>query len=461
MEAGVREASNRGDFSDGSVKRHVLRLALPMTAAQLINLLYSVVDRMYLGRLAETGSLALTGVGIVLPVISILTAFTMLCSTGGAPLFSIARGQKDNEEAERILGTSFSLLVIMGILATVLVIIFKKQILYAFGASDDTYPYAAEYLTIYTMGTIFVMIGLGMNPFINAQGAAKRGMMTVAIGAVVNIVLDPIFIFTLDMGVSGAAYATIIAQFCAAAWAMLFLCGKRAVCRLRLSSLHLDAKRVGRIITLGLSGFVMNLTNSLIQIVCNRTLQTYGGDLYVGVMTIVNALREIVFVPISGLNSATTPVLSFNYGAGLRDRVRQGIRFSMILTVLYMTVMWALMIGAPQIMIRIFTDDREMIEAGIRAVRIYFSMGVIMSLQMSSQVVFLSLGKSKYAIFFSLLRKAMISAPLTIILPRFIGIDGVFYADAVSQVIGGVTCFTVMYFTQYRQLGKESERLQA
>ena len=459
MEAGVKEASNRGDFSEGSVRRHVLRLALPMTAAQLINLLYSVVDRMYLGRLSETGSLALTGVGIVLPVISILTAVAMLCGTGGAPLFSIARGQGDGEEAEKILGNSFSLLMIMGIISTVAVIIFKKQILYAFGASDDTYPYASEYLTIYTAGTIFVMIGLGMNPFINAQGAAQCGMMTVAIGAVVNIVLDPIFIFALDMGVSGAAIATIIAQFCSAVWAMLFLCGKRAVCRLRLSSLRLKAARVGRIVTLGLSGFVMNLTNSLIQIVCNRTLQTYGGDLYVGIMTIINALREIIFVPISGLNSATTPVLSYNYGAGLRERVRRGIRFSITLTVLYMTAMWALMLGAPRIMIRIFTDDPAMIEAGVRAVRIYFAMAVIMSLQMSSQIVFLSLGKSKYAIFFSLLRKAVISAPLTVLLPRFIGIDGVFFADAVSQVVGGVTCFTVMYFTQYRRLGKESEYL--
>ena len=459
MEAGVREASNRGDFSDGSVKRHVLRLAVPMTAAQLINLLYSVVDRMYLGRLAETGSLALTGVGIVLPVISILTAFTMLCGTGGAPLFSIARGRGDDEEAEKILGNSFSLLILMGIITTTIVIIFKKQILYAFGASDDTFPYASEYLTIYTMGTIFVMIGLGMNPFINAQGAAKRGMMTVAIGAVVNIVLDPIFIFVFDMGVAGAAYATIIAQGCAATWAMLFLCGNRAICKLRVSSLRLEAKRVGRIVSLGLSGFVMNLTNSLIQIVCNRTLQTYGGDLYVGVMTIINALREIIFVPISGLNSAMTPVLGFNYGAGQSDRVRQGIRFSMSITVMYMACISAVIIGAPRMMIRIFTDDPAMIDAGVRSVRIYFSMSIIMSLQMSSQVVFLSLGKSKYAVFFSLLRKAMISAPLTVLLPRIIGIDGVFFADAISQVIGGISCSLVMYLTQYRKLGKQPERL--
>jgi len=261
------------------------------------------------------------------------------------------------------------------------------------------------------------------------------------------------------MGVAGAAYATIIAQCCSAVWAMLFLCGKRAVCKLRLSCLRLEAKRVGRIVALGLSGFVMNLTNSLIQIVCNRTLQAYGGDLYVGVMTVINALREIIFVPISGLNSATTPVLGFNYGAGLNERVRQGIRFSISVTVLYMACMWAIIIGAPRMMIRIFTDDPEMIAAGVRSVRIYFSMSVIMSLQMSSQVVFLSLGKSKFAVFFSLLRKAMISAPLTMILPIFIGIDGVFFADMISQIIGGISCFTVMYFTQYRKL-KEPERLQ-
>lgn len=459
METSVREASKRGDFSTGSIRRHLLWLALPMTLAQLINLLYSIVDRMYLGRLAESGSLALTGVGIVIPVISILMGVAMLCGTGGAPLFSIARGSGNDEEAEKILGTSFSLLMIFGVASTAAVIIFKKQILYAFGASDATYPFASSYLTIYTLGTIFVMISLGMNPFINAQGAARRGMMTVAIGAVVNIILDPIFIFTLKMGISGAALATIIAQFCSAAWAMSFLCGKRAICKLRFSAMHLRADRVRRIITLGLSGFVMSLTTSLVQIVCNRSLQIYGGDLYVGIMTIINSLREIIFVPISGLNSAMTPVLGYNYGAAQYDRVKKGIRFSILLTIGYMFVMWAIMLSAPRTMIRIFTADTEMIENGVRAVRIYFAMGIFMSLQLSSQFTFIALGKSKFAIFFSMLRKAILSAPLTIILPMFLGTDGVFYADAVSQVISGVSCFLVMYITQYRKLGKGDERL--
>ena len=459
MEAVVKEASKRGDFSKGSMRRHLLRLALPMTAAQLINLLYSVVDRMYLGRLADTGSLALTAVGVVMPVITILTGVAMLCGTGGAPLFSIARGGGDDDEAERILGNSFALLMIFG--ATAAVIIFQKQLLYAFGASNETYPFASSYLTIYTTGTIFVMISLGMNPFINAQGAARRGMITVAIGAVINIVLDPIFIFALDLGVRGAALATVIAQLCSAVWALSFLCGRRAVCRLRLSRLRLKAARVKRILTLGLSGFVMSMTTSLVQIVCNRTLQIYGGDLYVGIMTIVNLLREIIFVPISGLNNAMTPVLGYNYGASLPGRVRQGIRFSILLTIAYMFVMWTLVMGVPGALIRIFTDDSAIIESGMRSVRIYFSMGMFMSLQLSSQFVFISLGKSKFAITFSMLRKALLSAPLTVILPIFIGTDGVFLADAIAQVISGTTCFLVMYFTQYRKLGRETERLLA
>ncbi|MDR0838682.1 MAG: MATE family efflux transporter [Oscillospiraceae bacterium] len=445
-----------GDFAVGGVRGHILRLALPMTAAQLINLLYSIVDRMYLGRMPGAGGLALTGVGLVLPIISILNSVGGLCGTGGAPLFSIARGRGDNEEAERIMGNSFALLMIFGAILTAGIIIFKRPILFAFGASEATYPYASEYLSIYTTGTLFVMTGLGMNPFINAQGSAKRGMMTVALGAVVNIVLDPIFIFVLDMGAAGAALATVIAQACSAAWVLLFLTGKHAIIRLRLSDMRLGAARVRRIITLGLSGFVMNLTNSLIQIVCNTTLLKYGGDLFVGVMTVINAVREIVFMPVSGIGGGAAPVLGFNYGAGKQERVKAGIRFSSSITIAYTAAIWAVIMLAPSAMTRIFTDEITIIEAGVRPIRLYFMLSMFMSLQMVSQQVFVALGKSKQAIFFSLLRKAFIAAPLTLLLPALgLGVTGVFVADTISQVVGGVTCFATMYLVVYRKLGKD------
>jgi putative MATE family efflux protein len=380
-----------------------------------------------------------------------------LIGTGGAPLFSMARGRGNDAEAERIMGNSFTLLIIFGIVLMAGVMIFKRQILYAFGASDDTYIYASQYLTIYTMGTLFVMIGLGMNPFINAQGAANRGMMTVALGAAVNIVLDPIFIFALDMGVAGAALATVIAQLCSAIWVLGFLTGKRAILRLKLSCLRLEAIRVRKIITLGLSGFVMNLTNSLIQIVCNKTLLAYGGDLLVGVMTIINAVREIVFMPVSGIGSGVAPVLSFNYGASKLKRVKSAIQFSMLITFAYTAVICAVIMLAPQAFMRLFTGEEALIAAGMRPMRLYYMLSVFMCLQMTSQQVFVALGKSKQAIFFSLLRKAFIAAPLTLLLPVLgLGTDGVFIADTISQLVGGLACGVTMYFTVYRELAKNA-----
>ena len=450
----------RNDFSKGSIPKTVMRIALPMTVAQLINILYSIVDRMYLGNMPDTGRLALTGVGISLPLISILIGFASMCGSGGAPLCSIYRGKGDNEEAEKIIGNSFTLLLLMGVVLTTIVLIFKRPLLYAFGASDDTYGYASEYLSIYMMGTIFVMIGLGMNQFINSQGFARMGMTTVALGAVVNIVLDPIFIFTFDMGVRGAALATIIAQLCSAVWVLKFLTGKKAILRLRLSCMGLSLRRVSKIISLGLSGLFMSLTNSLVQIVCNVTLQRVGGDLYVSVMTVVSAIREITFMPVNGLNNGAVPVISFNYGAGAFDRIKKTIRFTSSVTLIYATVVWGVLMLFPGMMITIFNGEAELLAAGIPALRTYFMLFMIQSLQMSSQVVFVGLGMAKYAVFFSLLRKAMIAAPLTVILPLLgLGTNGVFLAEAISQFIGGFACFGTMYFVVYRRI--DDARFQA
>ena len=350
-------AQQEYDFSQGSIAKNIMSLAVPMTAAQLINVLYSVVDRMYLGRLP--GHLALTGLGLTIPIVSIIMGFANLCGTGGAPLCSICRGRGDQEEAERVMGNAFTLLLIFGGAVTALFLIFKRPILYLFGASDATYPYADAYMTVYLLGTVFVMIGLGMNPFINAQGFGRVGMMTVGLGAVVNIVLDPIFIFWLDLGVQGAAWATVIAQGCSAVWVLKFLTGRKAILRLRLRNLALGAGRVKSIVALGLSGFFMNLTNSLVQVVCNATLQAYGGDLYVGVMTIINSLREVFFMPVQGLTNGAQPVTGYNYGAGRYSRVRSSIRFSVAVTVGYAAVFWAAAMLFPGLLIRVFNSEPE------------------------------------------------------------------------------------------------------
>lgn len=433
--------------------QNILQMALPMTVAQLINILYNIVDRMYLGKLP--GHLSLTGLGLCLPIISILMGFANLCGMGGAPLCSIHRGKGEDGEAERILGNSFALLLLFGAGLTALGLAFRRPILYLFGASDLTFPYANDYLTIYLLGTLFVMIGLGMNPFINAQGFSRMGMMTVALGAAVNIVLDPIFIFALDMGVRGAALATVLAQGCSALWVLKFLTGRRALLQLRWNTLRLQAARVRRILALGTSGFVMSMTNSLVQVLCNASLQHYGGDLYVGVMTVINSIREVVSMPVQGITNGCQPVLGYNYGAGEYERVRRGIRFTTVLTVGYSVAAWALVMAVPELLIRIFNDEPELIAAGIPAFRLYFAAFFCMSFQFIGQSVFVGLGRSRSAVFFSLLRKAFIVAPLTLLLPGLgMGVDGVFAAEPVSNVLGGLACLLTMYVTVYRRLGR-------
>jgi len=443
---------DKSDFSKGSIPRAILRLTLPMTLAQLLNVTYSIVDRIYLGNMPGAEHLALTGVGLTFPIIQIVMSVAALCGMGGGPLFSIERGKSDDKEAERIMGNSFSLLLFFGVILTVIIVAFRKPILYLFGASDDTYPYAGDYILFYSLGSIFLMISLGMNPFINAQGFGRIGMLTVALGAVINLITDPILIFALGMGVRGAGLATVIAQFCSAVWVMRFLTGRNAVLRLKLSCMRVQARRIRKILVLGLAGFCMNITNSLAQIVCNITLQRYGGDLFIGIMAIINSLREVVAMPISGMQNGAIPVIGYNFGAGQPARVRKAIKFSISAVFIYAAVIQLVVMLWPSVLIRIFNSEAALVSAGIPAVRIYFCMFVFMSLQMSTQSVFLGLGKSKHAIFFSLLRKAFIAAPLTIILPLMgMGTNGVFIAEAISQIIGGLACFGTMFFVVYRR----------
>lgn len=447
-------ADRQNDFSRGSIPRNIMNLAIPMTAAQLVNVLYSVVDRIYLGHLPDSDSLALTGLGVTMPIVSILMGFANLCGTGGAPLCSISRGRGDDVEAERVMGNAFVLLLILGAAGTAFFLAFKEPILYLFGASPDTFPYANGYMTIYLCGTLFVMVSLGMNPFINAQGFGRVGMMTVLLGAAVNILLDPILIFGFHMGVQGAALATVFSQFLSAAWVLAFLTGKKAILRLKRENLRLDGARTRKIVSLGLSGFFVNMTNSLVQVVCNATLQNYGGDTYVGVMTIINSIREVFIMPVQGLTNGSQPVEGYNYGAKQYRRVREAIRFTVGVTVAYSAAFWVIAMLFPTPLIHIFKSDADILAAGVPALRIYFCMFLFMSLQLAGQGVFVGLGRSRQAVFFSLLRKAIVNAPLTLILPIWMGTTGVFAAEAASQLIGGLACFTTMYFTVYRPLGQ-------
>lgn len=444
----------KNDFTKGSVSKTILRLALPMTIAQLINVLYNIVDRIYIGRIGDGATLALSGIGITFPMITIIIAFANLFGMGGAPLCSIERGKGNLKKAEAIMGNSFTMLLISGGILTVLCFLLKRDILYLFGASDTIYPYANDYISIYLCGSIFVMIGLGMNSFINSQGFAKFGMMTVMIGAILNIMLDPIFIFALDLGVKGAALATILSQLVSAIWVLYFLCGKETILTLKKEQMKLQWGLVKEIIQLGMSGFVMAITNSSVQIVCNSTLQFYGGDIYIGIMTIINSVREVITMPVNGLTNGAQPVLGYNYGAKEYGRVKQAIKFMSLLCVGYTFIMWLFILWKPALFIRIFNDDPQTLEKGVMAMQVFFFGYFFMSLQFSGQSVFLALNQPKQAIFFSIFRKIIIVVPLTLWLPTIahLGVVGVFLAEPISNLIGGSASFLTMLVTIWPKL---------
>ena len=441
------------DFGTGSVKRRIIAQALPLTLAQAVQILYNVVDRMYIGRMPETGTLALTGLGITFPVIILIAAFTSLLGIGGTPLFSIARGRRDEAEAERIIGNVFALLLIASVVLWGFCFFLRRPILFLFGASEASYFYADQYLQIYLTGTVFSMLATGLNGYINAQGFPKTGMLTTVLGAVINIILDPIFIFALGMGVRGAALATVLSQAVSAVWVLRFLTGKKAILRLKKSLIHIDLVRTKRILSLGLPGFVMQGTNSLVQIVCNNQLQLYGGDTYVSIMTIISSVREILTIPISGISSGAQPVLGYNYGANAHDRVKEGIRFAAAAGVGYTLLAWIVVMLIPRTLVGIFSGEPEMITLGAGMMNIYFFGFFFMAFQFVGQTTFQSIGKAKQAIFFSLFRKAMIVVPLTLLLPAIgFGVRGVFLAEPISNAIGGLACFITMWNVVYKKL---------
>ncbi len=458
MERKVLAMSNQApaekDFSVGKMSKNITSQAVPLAIAQLVQLLYNIVDRIYIGHLSNVGSLALTGVGITFPITTLILAFANLFGTGGAPLFSIERGAKNEEKAREIMGNVFTMILIASVFITVFCYIVSTPMLYLFGASDDTIIYAKGYLEIYLIGVIFSMIVTGMNGFISALGFPRTAMWTTIIGAVLNLILDPIFIFVFSMGVRGAATATVISELVSAVWVMHFLIAGKTNIKLQIKYLKLKGQIVRNVLALGISGFMQHATNCLVQIVCNITLQNYGGDLYVGIMTIVNSVREMTSLPITGISNGAQPVLGYNYGAKKPHRVKDGIRFMAITGIIYTAFMWLIIEMFPTAFIRIFSSDAATLEFGARALKIYFMGFIFMSLQFMGQSTFVGLGKAKRAVFFSILRKVIIVAPLTIFLPMLggLGTDGVFLAEPISNLVGGLACFITMYVTLYRKL---------
>ena len=445
------------DFSKGKVWRHIVAQAVPLTLAQLTQLLYNIVDRVYIGHLPGADSTALTGLGLTFPVVTLIAAFTSLFGSGGTPLFSIARGAGDKERAGQILGNVFALLTGTSFALMAFCYLFQKPMLYLFGASDASYAYAAAYLAIYLLGTPFSMLTTGLNGFINAQGFPRIGMMTTMLGAVINLALDPLFIFIFDMGVSGAALATIISQAISCLWVLRFLTGKKVLVPLERGYMRIQLPLLRQITALGLTGFIMQGTNCAVQIVSNSTLHLFGGDLYVGMMTVISSVRSVLDMPVFGINNGAQPVLGYNYGAKAYSRVREGIRFTALIGVTYSIAAWAVVFFFPNFFISIFTSDAQLLAIGPESLRLYFFGFFFMAFQFAGQTAFTSLGFARQAIFFSLLRKAFIVVPLTLLLPRMgLGVAGVFLAEPVSNALGGLACFVTMYFTLYKKLGQKN-----
>ena len=432
-----------------------------MLVAQILSLLYNIVDRIYIARIPDIGTTALGAVGLCFPIIVIITAFSNLFGSGGAPLFSIERGKGDHENACQIMHTSFSMLTLCSILLMLTGLIFAKPILTLFGAGRENFDYACPYLMIYLLGTFPSMVATGMNPFINAQGYATTGMISVVIGAVANLILDPIFIFAFGMGIRGAAIATVISQILSAAFVLHFLLCK-AEYKVRLlhrEEIRASSKYAKNIISLGTAGFIMQLTNSLVTIVCNNVLSVTGGDIYISVMTIVSSVRQLVETPIYAINEGTSPILSYNYGARRPSRVRKAGVMMALMILGYTAVMWSIIIIAPKTLIGIFSSDATLMKDAVPALKQYFAAFICMDMQYIGQTVFKSLNKKKHAIFFSLLRKVFIVVPLTYLMPYALnmGTDGVFLAEPVSNVIGGGLCFITMLLTILPEL-KRMER---
>lgn len=429
----VKDTTNLGE---GNIRSLLFKLALPSIIAQIVNLLYSIIDRVFIGRMVE-GEIAMAGVGVAFPIIMIVAAFSSLVGMGGAPLAAIKMGEGDDTSAEQILTNSFSMLIIISIILTVIILIFREPMLWAFGASEATIDYALSYLTIYMIGTISVQVALGMNPFINTQGFAKVGMITVVIGAVINIVLDPILIFGLNMGVKGAALATIIAQSASAIWVVRFLTRKDTKLRIRKKYLKLKWDIVKGTLSLGVSPFVMQSTESLVLISLNNMLMIYGGDIAVGAMTIMSSIMQMILLPMMGLSQGAQPIISFNYGARKMKRVRDTFKLLLIISLAYTSLIWLLLMTVPQVFVSIFNSDPELMRVTSWSIRIYFAGIFAFGAQIACQQTFLALGKAKVSLILATLRKIVLLIPLIFIIPMFMEnkMMGTLLAEPVADIL--------------------------
>lgn len=447
------------DLANDSIPALMVRLALPSIIAQTINMLYNMVDRMYIGAIEGVGAYALTGMGLTLPIITLISAFSSLFGAGGAPLASIKLGEGKREDAEKILGVSAFMLLCTSAALFILFTLFMDPLLTAFGASANTLPYAKEYLTLYLFGTAFVQLVLGLNPFISAQGAAKEAMLSVMIGAALNIALDPLFIFVFHMGVRGAALATVISQGISCLWVVSFLGGKRSRIRLLPANMRFVRPILARTVALGISPFTMTFTESAIQVVLNRGMMIYGGDMYVGTMTIIASVVNLFSIPLHGYTHGVQPLMSYNYGAGRIDRVRKTFRYLLISTV-SITMSYCLLIELfPEVFIRLFTRDQELINLTVRGLRIYAAGLGIFGLQNATQVMFISLSEAKISLFIAVLRKILLLIPLALIFPLFFGVTGVYLAEPVADITSALTATCLMVYHFNRILSRREREL--
>ena len=433
------------DLGKESIGRLLLKLATPSIIAQLVNVLYNIVDRIFIGRM-QNGDVAMAGIGVAFPIVLLVSAFAAFVGMGGAPLAAIKMGEKDNNEAEKIMTNSFSVLLIIAGILTVIFMIFKEPILWKFGASESTIKYATDYLGIYLIGTVFVQIALGMNPFVNTQGFAKIGMMTVTIGAIINIILDPILIFGLNMGVKGAAVATIVAQAVSAIWVLRFLTGKKTILKLRKKYLKIDIKTMKPVFALGIAPFIMQSTESLVLVSLNSQLQKYGGDLAVGAMTILSSCMQFAMLPLQGLTQGGQPIISYNYGANNSERVKKGFKLILLSSLIYTSIIWLIAMFAPQLMVMIFTNDADLVPLTVWALRIYMAGMIVMGAQVACQQTFIAFAKPKISTFLALFRKIIVLIPLIYLLPTFMenDVEAVFLAEPIADFIATTT--TVILF---------------
>lgn len=438
------------------VGRLIFKLAIPTVLAQLVNLLYNIVDRIYVGRIPETGSLSLAGLGVTFPIILLISAFAMLAGMGGASRAAVSMGAKDNEKAEKILGNCTMLLIIFSVVLAAVFMLTKDWILLRFGASEATLPYASDYITIYLMGTVFVQIALGLNMFITNQGFSRTSMMTVCIGAVLNIVLDPIFIYVFEMGVKGAAFATVISQAASCAWIIIFLTGKKTTLKIRLKNLKLDRNIVLSVLSLGVSPFIMQATECLIQLTFNNGMLKYGNDMYVALMSILFSLTQLIWMPLSGFTQGAAPVVGYNFGAKRLDRVREAFKIQFAVNLTFSIAAVALVELFPKVFLGLFTNDGGLIGIGENTTRLFLAGMAVMGAQSACQQTFLALGEAKISMFLACLRKVILLFPLALILPRIagMGVWGLLLAEPVSDVIAA-SCTTAMFYLRSKKLLKE------